>query len=79
MKPVAYHRLAASELIKSAKFYGRRNPTLGEVFLSTVEGPGQPAACQTNFTDNAPVEYARLRLISDDWPGIMLPREGPDK
>jgi plasmid stabilization system protein ParE len=37
MKPVAYHRLAASELIKSAKFYERRNPTLGEAFLSTVE------------------------------------------
>ena len=34
MKPVADHRLAASELIKSAKFYERRNPTLGEAFLS---------------------------------------------
>jgi plasmid stabilization system protein ParE len=37
MKPVEYHRLAASELIKSAEFYEHRNPTLGEVFLSTVE------------------------------------------
>jgi plasmid stabilization system protein ParE len=37
MKPVAYHRLAASELIKSAKYYERRNPTLGEAFLSIVE------------------------------------------
>ena len=37
MKPVAYHRLAASELIKSAKFYERRNPALGEDFLSVVE------------------------------------------
>jgi plasmid stabilization system protein ParE len=37
MKPVAYHRLAASELIKSAEFYERRNPTLGEAFLSNVE------------------------------------------
>ena len=37
MKPVAYHRLAASELIKSAKFYERRNPALGEAFLSVVE------------------------------------------
>jgi plasmid stabilization system protein ParE len=37
MKPVAYHRLAASELIESAKFYHRRNPTLGEAFLATVE------------------------------------------
>ncbi len=37
MKPVAYHRLAASELIKSAAFYERRNPTLGETFLSAVD------------------------------------------
>jgi hypothetical protein len=37
MKPVAYHRLAASELIKSAKFYKHRNPSLGEAFLSTVD------------------------------------------
>ena len=37
MKTVAYHRLAASELIKSARFYERRNPTLGEAFLSVVE------------------------------------------
>src|SRR6266487_3312482 len=37
MKPVAYHRLAASELIKSAEFYEHRNATLGEAFLSTVE------------------------------------------
>ena len=37
MKPVAYHRLAASELIKSAKFYERRNPTLGATFLTAVE------------------------------------------
>jgi hypothetical protein len=37
MKPVAYHRLAASELIKSAKFHEGRNPALGEAFLSVVE------------------------------------------
>jgi hypothetical protein len=37
MKPVVYHRLAGSELIKSAKYYARRNPTLGEAFLTGVE------------------------------------------
>jgi plasmid stabilization system protein ParE len=37
MKPVAYHRLAASELIKSADFYEHRHPTLGDAFLSAVE------------------------------------------
>lgn len=36
MKSVVYHRLAASELIKSAKYYERRNSTLGDVFLSAV-------------------------------------------
>jgi len=37
MKRVAYHRLAAAELIKSARFYGRRRPKLGDEFLSAVE------------------------------------------
>ena len=37
MKPVVYHRLAASELIKSAEFYSGRRPNLGETFLSAVE------------------------------------------
>ncbi|HEY3762291.1 MAG TPA: type II toxin-antitoxin system RelE/ParE family toxin [Verrucomicrobiae bacterium] len=37
MKPVAYHRLAASELIKSAQFYEHRNPSLGDIFLDIVE------------------------------------------
>ena len=37
MKPVAYHRLAASELIKSAELYERRKPSLGEAFLSVAE------------------------------------------
>jgi hypothetical protein len=37
MKPVAYHWLAASELIESAAFYEQRNPTLGDTFLSAVE------------------------------------------
>jgi plasmid stabilization system protein ParE len=37
MKPVAYHRLAASELIGSAEFYERRNPGLGSAFLSAVD------------------------------------------
>ena len=57
MKPVAYHRLAASELIKSAEFYEGRNPILGEAFLSSVEATlpkfqshpelGRPGKCGT--------------------------------
>jgi plasmid stabilization system protein ParE len=37
MKHVAYHRLAASELINSARFYERRNSPLGDAFLAAVE------------------------------------------
>lgn len=37
MKRVAYHRLAARELIASAEFYDRRRPGLGEAFLTAVE------------------------------------------
>lgn len=38
MKAVAYHRLAASELIASAKFYECHRATLGAAFLAVVEG-----------------------------------------
>jgi mRNA-degrading endonuclease RelE of RelBE toxin-antitoxin system len=37
VKRVVYHRLAASELINSARFYEERRPRLGEEFLSEVE------------------------------------------
>jgi toxin ParE1/3/4 len=37
MKRVAYHRLAAAELIESARFYDRRRTGLGDEFLSAVD------------------------------------------
>ena len=37
MKRVAYHRLAAVELIESARFYDQRSLGLGDEFLSAVE------------------------------------------
>lgn len=37
MKRVAYHQLAAAELIESARFYDQRRPGLGDEFLSAVE------------------------------------------
>lgn len=37
MKRVVYHRLAAGELISSARFYEERHPLLGEEFLAEVE------------------------------------------
>jgi plasmid stabilization system protein ParE len=37
VKRVVYHRLAAGELINSARFYEERRPLLGEEFLSEVE------------------------------------------
>ncbi len=36
MKRVAYHRLAAAELIESARFYDRHRSKLGDEFLSAV-------------------------------------------
>jgi mRNA-degrading endonuclease RelE of RelBE toxin-antitoxin system len=37
VKRVVYHRLAADELISSARFYEERRPFLGEDFLGEVE------------------------------------------
>jgi hypothetical protein len=37
MKPVVYHRLAANELMGSARLYEGRVPKLGDAFLSIVE------------------------------------------
>lgn len=37
MKRVVYHRLAAKELINSARFYERSRELLGEAFLSEVD------------------------------------------
>ena len=37
MKPVVYHRLAAAELVESARFYDQRRPGLGDEFLSAVD------------------------------------------
>jgi hypothetical protein len=38
MKRVAYHRLAAKELIESALFYDHRRAGVGEMFLSRRPG-----------------------------------------
>lgn len=37
MKRVAYHRLAAAELIESTRFYDARRTGLGDEFLSAVD------------------------------------------
>jgi hypothetical protein len=37
MRRVAYHRLAAAELIESARFYDQRRTGLGDEFLSAVD------------------------------------------
>jgi hypothetical protein len=37
MQRVVYHRLAAAELVKSARFYERRRPKFGDRFLLAVE------------------------------------------
>jgi plasmid stabilization system protein ParE len=79
MKPVAYHRLDASELIESAEFYERRNPTLGEVFVSTVEatlpriqrqpGLGKPGKFETRSwkTKRFPFRIVYLEQSERIW------------
>ena len=37
MQRVAYHRLAAAELIESARFYDERRAGLGDEFLTAVD------------------------------------------
>lgn len=37
MKRVVYHRLAAAELVESARFHDRRRAGLGDAFLSAVD------------------------------------------
>ena len=56
MKRVAYHRLAAAELIESARFYDQRRPGLGDEFLSAVEAVqdlirAQPQLGRRGFLD----------------------------
>jgi hypothetical protein len=36
MQRVAYHRLAAAELLESARFYDQRRERLGDEFLTAV-------------------------------------------
>jgi plasmid stabilization system protein ParE len=76
MKPVAYHRLAASELIKSAVFYERRQSTLGEAFLSAVEATlakirrnpelGKPGRLGTGSRKTKPFPFRIVYLEQPD-------------
>src|SRR5713101_6512626 len=60
MKPVVYNRLAAGELIKSAKFYERQNPTLGDAFLSVVEATLPENSAQSRTRQNRQARNAQL-------------------
>lgn len=76
MKPVVYHRLAASELIRSAQFYELRNPTLGEAFLSTIDATfhklernpllGKPGPLETRSWKTARFPFRIIYLEQPD-------------
>src|SRR5690348_11495580 len=76
MKPVIYHRLAASELIKSAVFYERQNASLGQAFLSaaelTVLKMARPEAWQNWPAGNPQLENQALSF-SNCLPGTTRP------
>ena len=77
MKPVAYHRLAASELIKSAKFYERRNPALGEAFLSGVEAT--IPKIQRNPEQGKPGRFGTRSWKTTRFPFRIVFLEQPDR
>ena len=75
MKRVAYHRLAAAELIDSARFYEQRCRGLGEEFLSTVSATlelirGQPQLGRRGVLDTFSFRTRRFpyRIIHDLQP-----------
>src|SRR5579863_333806 len=77
MKSVAYHRLAANELIGSAEFYERRNPGLGEAFLSTVEVT--LAKIQLNPKIGAPGGMETRSWKTKQFPFRIVYQERPDR
>ena len=79
MKPVAYHRLAAKELVKTAAFYEERRPRLGDRFLDSVEavqeqirrwpelGRREPAGAQSLKVKRFPFRVVYLAQPDRFW------------
>ncbi|MCI0538067.1 MAG: type II toxin-antitoxin system RelE/ParE family toxin [Verrucomicrobiales bacterium] len=61
MQPVAYHRLAAAELIESARFYDQRRIGLGDEFLSAVDGVLELIRAQPELGRRGPLGTLSLR------------------
>ena len=77
MKALACHRLAASELIASAKFYQRRRPTLGITFLSAVETA--LAKIQRHPELGRPGKFGTRSLKTGRFPFRIVYREEVDR
>jgi hypothetical protein len=77
MKSVAYHRLAASELIESAKFYERRNSTLGDAFLAAVDVA--LLNIQTNHDLGKPAKLGTRSWKTKRFPFRIVYMEQPDR
>ena len=61
MKRVVYHRLAAAELIKSARFYERRRPDFGDRFLLAVEAVQKLIQKQPELGRRGPLDTLSFR------------------
>ncbi len=75
MKRVAYHRLAAAELVESARFYDQWRPGLGDEFLSAVDAVqelirGQPQLGRRGLHDTLSLRTRRFpfRVVYDLQP-----------
>lgn len=76
MKPVKYHRLAAGELIASAKFYQDRKAQLGTAFLAVVESA--LPAIQRNPDLGKPGKHGSRSWKIKQFPFRIVYLERPD-
>jgi hypothetical protein len=77
MKPVAYHRLADIELLKSAAFYERRREFLGETFLDAVDET--LAKIQGNSELGHPGKFGTRSWKTKRFPFRIVYLEQPDR
>lgn len=77
MKPVAYHRLAESELVASARFYERRREFLGDNFLNLVEDT--LVKIQTNPDLGRPGKFHTRSWKTSRFPFRIVYLEQPER
>jgi toxin ParE1/3/4 len=77
MKPVAYHRLAASEFVKSAEFYERRVSMLGDAFIAAVDNLAIQIAANPGL--GSPGAHGTRSLKTRRFPFRIVYLEQPDR